>query len=72
MRNARIAAVSDVFDALISRRHYKRAWTTDEALHAIKKSAGTHFDPMIVDALLASWGEVLEINHIFGDAHHAA
>jgi two-component system response regulator RpfG len=68
---ARIASVSDVFDALISRRTYKRAWTTDEAIHVIKKSSGTHFDPMVVEALLASWTEVLEVNSIFGDAHAA-
>jgi response regulator RpfG family c-di-GMP phosphodiesterase len=68
---ARIAAVSDVFDALISKRPYKRAWTTDEALSVIRKSAGSHFDPMVVEGLLTSWGEVLEISRRFGDAHAA-
>lgn len=68
---ARIAALSDVFDALISKRPYKRAWTTDEALNVIRKSSGTHFDPMVVEALLSSWGEVLDISKRFGDAHAA-
>jgi putative two-component system response regulator len=69
---ARIAAVSDVFDALISKRPYKRAWTLDEAYTVIKKSSGTHFDPMIVDAFLRSWPEVIEISARFQDSHAAA
>jgi putative two-component system response regulator len=68
---ARIAAVSDVFDALISKRPYKRAWTLDEAYTVIKKSAGTHFDPMIVDAFLRNWPEFVEISHRFQDSHAA-
>jgi putative two-component system response regulator len=68
---ARIAAVSDVFDALISKRPYKRAWTLDEAYTVIKKSSGTHFDPMIVDAFVRNWPEVVEISHRFTDSHAA-
>jgi putative two-component system response regulator len=69
---ARIAAVGDVFDALISVRPYKRAWTTEEAIRVIHKSSGTHFDPMIVEALDASWDEFMEIQKEFTDAGHAA
>ena len=68
---ARIAAVGDVFDALISKRPYKRAWTTDEALSVIQKSSGSHFDPMVVERCSTSWGEVLDISKRFGDAHAA-
>jgi putative two-component system response regulator len=68
---ARIAAVSDVFDALISKRPYKRAWTLDEAYTVIQKSAGTHFDPLIVDAFIKHWTEFAEISHRFADSHAA-
>lgn len=50
--SARIFAVIDVFDALTSDRPYRKAWTRDEALEHIKRQAGTHFDPQVVDAFL--------------------
>jgi len=46
----RIVAVVDVFDALVSERPYKRAWTPQEALLEICAGAGTHFDPRVVEA----------------------
>jgi two-component system response regulator RpfG len=49
---ARIVAVADVFDALISKRPYKRAWTIDEALEYITQQSGKLFDPRCVDALV--------------------
>ena len=61
-----------MFDALISKRPYKRAWTTDEALRVIQKSSGSHFDPMVVDALNASWNQFLDIQKEFADTGHAA
>ncbi len=45
---ARIMAVADVYDALISERPYKKAMSDDEALRIIKSDAGSHFDPEIV------------------------
>lgn len=48
---ARIAAISDVFDALTSDRPYKRAFTAEEAFVIIYKDAGTHFDPYLVEVL---------------------
>jgi response regulator RpfG family c-di-GMP phosphodiesterase len=45
---ARICAVGDVFDALISKRPYKEAWTPAAAYTAIERGSGTHFDPLIV------------------------
>lgn len=50
---ARIVAVVDVFDALVTQRPYKEAWTTERALGVIRKEAGHHFDPRIVDAFFA-------------------
>ncbi len=48
---ARIVAVADVFDALVSPRVYKRAWSVDEALQAIAAESGTHFDPQVAALL---------------------
>lgn len=50
---ARIVAVVDVFDALVSKRPYKKPWRVDEALREIKACSGSHFDPRVVDAFLA-------------------
>jgi putative two-component system response regulator len=41
----RICAICDVFDALISRRPYKRRWTLEEAIAEVERSSGSHFDP---------------------------
>lgn len=47
--SARIVALADVFDALTSRRSYKKPWTDDDALRFIKGEAGHQFDPELVD-----------------------
>jgi putative two-component system response regulator len=50
--SGRIVAVADVFDALISERPYKRAWSRAEAVHYITAGSGSHFEPRIVEAFL--------------------
>ena len=45
----RLMAIADVYDALISERPYKKAFTHEEASKIIEESAGTHFDPVLVD-----------------------
>ena len=50
---ARIVSVCDVFDALISRRPYKEAWTVGDGMRAIVEGSGTRFDPAAVSALQA-------------------
>ena len=47
--SARIMAIADVFDALVSKRCYKEAMPIDDAINIIIKDAGTHFDPNIVE-----------------------
>ncbi len=48
---ARIVAIADVLDALISQRVYKDAWPLDEAIAHIKSKSGAHFEPSLVDCL---------------------
>ena len=50
--SARIMAIADVFDALISKRCYKDAIPFDEAFEIIKSESGTHFDPKLVEVFL--------------------
>jgi putative two-component system response regulator len=49
----RIMAVADVYDALITARPYKEAFTHKQAVEIIEKEAGTHFDPLIVEVFSA-------------------
>ena len=49
---ARIIAVADVYQALISTRPYRKAYTKKEALKIIKDGSGTQFDPDIVKVFL--------------------
>ena len=50
---ARLMALADVFDALISRRVYKPAFPLDKAASIIVEGSGSHFDPELVEAFLA-------------------
>ena len=49
---ARIFAVVDVWDALVSDRPYRPAWTAERAFAHLREQAGKHFDPMAVEAFL--------------------
>ena len=60
--SARIMAVADVFDALISRRSYKEGFPFEKAVAIIKEESGTHFDPQIVEAFLASLDKIREVS----------
>lgn len=57
----RIAAVADVFDALLSDRSYRPALSADSAVHVMREGRGTHFDPQIADILLDQREEVLSL-----------
>ena len=50
--SARIFAVVDVWDALISDRPYRSAWSREKALEYIKEQSGHHFDPRVVEKFL--------------------
>ena len=55
---ARIMAVADVFDALTAKRCYKEAMPLQKAYEIIRSESGTHFDPVVAEAFLASLHEV--------------
>lgn len=50
--SARIMAIADVFDALISERCYKKAMPVEEAFEVIREESGTHFDPKLAEVFL--------------------
>jgi len=63
----RIVALADVFDALGSARCYKPAWPMDEVVALISHERGKHFDPELVDLLLAYLSEFLSIRKRYPD-----
>ena len=63
--SSRIMAVADVFDALISTRSYKKGFPYEKALEIIQEESGSHFDPNVVDAFLASKDKILAIAEEF-------
>ena len=58
---SRIVAVADVFDALTSERHYKKAWDVEAAVDFLKAGSGSHFDPACVTAFLNAWDDVQQV-----------
>ena len=64
----RILTVCDVYDALISKRVYREAWSETEAIVLLHKESGTAFDPRCVAAL----EHLLEDERQHADAFHTA
>lgn len=60
--NARLVAIADVFDALMSRRAYKDPWAPEQVREEIAKCAGTHFDPELVELFVSDFNEYLKIH----------
>ena len=58
---ARLMAVADVYDALRSRRPYKRAFDHAEAVDILREGRAKHFDPLLIDAFVALEGAFAEI-----------
>ncbi|MHB1351514.1 MAG: CHASE2 domain-containing protein [Desulfobulbaceae bacterium] len=63
----RLMALADVYDALISPRRYKPAYSHDQAARIIKEGSGSHFDPEVVQAFLAVEDTFREISLRFAD-----
>jgi putative two-component system response regulator len=60
--SARIMAVADVFDALISNKVYKSAWTIEQAFEFIESEKGRLFDPVIVNAFIKVKEDIMFIH----------
>ena len=67
----RIMALVDVYDALISERPYKRAFSADESAQIIVMGSGTHFDPAIVAVFEKLAGEFAGIAQKYSDQRMA-
>lgn len=59
--SARIMAVSDVFDALLSERSYKKPFTHEEAMNILKEGSGKNFDPEIIRLFFENEAKVREV-----------
>ncbi|MCC2956850.1 two-component system response regulator [Massilia sp. IC2-477] len=64
----RIVAIADVFDALTSKRPYKKAWTEEEALNFLREQKGRHFDPALVDLFLEQMPAVRAVQQRWAEA----
>ena len=63
--SARVMAVADVFDALVSKRSYKKPFTFEEAKQIIVEGSGKHFDPDVVDAFVSAEREIRRVEAKF-------
>ncbi|MGD2092523.1 MAG: HD domain-containing protein [Candidatus Aminicenantes bacterium] len=63
----RIVAVADYFDALMSKRVYKDAWSIEKVLETLKERSGTTFDPVCLEAFFKSLEEILKIKDKYPD-----
>ena len=64
---ARIMALADIYDALVSKRVYKKSWTHDEAVNEILSKKGSHFDPEVVDAFMTELDSFKAISEQYQD-----
>ena len=68
--SARVLAIADVFDALLSKRSYKDPFPFDVAVGIIRDGSGTHFDPKIVEAFDMKIDEIREASEKFFDINN--
>ncbi|MBU0936481.1 MAG: HD domain-containing protein [Spirochaetes bacterium] len=66
----RIVAVADVFDALISSRVYKQAWTEEKVLEEMQSMSGTKFDPEILNIFFEIYPRIQQIRQRYPDLSH--
>jgi putative two-component system response regulator len=62
---ARIVALADVYDALLSKRPYKPPMSPSKALAIVRKESGRHFDPQIVESFFAAGDRIAEVYERF-------
>ncbi len=63
----RIVAIADVFDALMSERPYKPAFSVDESMDYMTKQAGQHFDPELLQSFIQVLPDILKIREVYAD-----
>ncbi len=63
----RLTALSDVFDALTSKRCYKEAWSYERAADLIKEESGEHFDPYLSEIFLKNFEVMTKIKEMYRD-----
>lgn len=63
----RIVSVADVFDALTTKRPYKKAWSVEEALSLLERERGHQFDPLLVDVFVNNEAQVRSIFNSHND-----
>ena len=66
--SARIMALSDMYDALVSVRPYKKSWTHEQAAEEIIRNKNIAFDPLIVEAFVLEKDNFKEIKNKFRDS----
>jgi putative two-component system response regulator len=70
--HGRLVAIADVFDALTTARPYKLAWPVNEAVEAVRRGAGHHFDPQLVPVFLDILPEILAIRERYAERSERA
>lgn len=65
--SARIVAVADVFDALMSKRPYKDSFGLEKTFSIIEEGSGKHFDPNIVSVVLSNKNKMIEIYRMYSN-----
>jgi HD-GYP domain-containing protein (c-di-GMP phosphodiesterase class II) len=69
---AKLVAIADVFDALMSKRPYKEKWTPEETVNYMKENTHKEFDAYYMDVFVSSLDEVLSLYHMESDLLSAA
>jgi putative two-component system response regulator len=64
---ARLVALADVFDALLSVRPYKPSWSLDDTMKYIFAQRGQHFDPQVIDAFVQVLPDCLRLRETYKD-----
>lgn len=68
----RICSLTDVFDALTSRRPYKEPWCVEDAVKEIQRTSGTAFDPNLVQIFVDILPQILNVKETFADIEGGA
>lgn len=65
--SARLMAVADVFDALVSPRCYKSPFSLEKAFSILQEDSGSHFDPILIPIFISLKSEIERIIHTYQD-----